>query len=98
MRTLSRHSPTGNPPALARGRARGRGNWQENDAERVVRAALSIPRALADLNRKNEGTAKPALATRIAFISAPAARKNPDPLRATEESGACGVRSALVAE
>jgi len=48
----------------------------------VVRAALSIPRALADLNRKNEGTAKPALAARIAFISAPAARKNPDPLRA----------------
>ena len=28
---------------------------QENDAERAVRAALSIQRALAELNRKNEG-------------------------------------------
>jgi class 3 adenylate cyclase len=28
---------------------------QENDAERAVRAALSIQRALADLNRKNVG-------------------------------------------
>ena len=31
---------------------------QENDAERAVRAALSIQRALAELNRKNEGTWK----------------------------------------
>jgi Adenylate and Guanylate cyclase catalytic domain len=37
---------------------------QENDAERAVRAALSIQRALAELNRKNEGTGKPALAAR----------------------------------
>jgi hypothetical protein len=35
-----------------------------NDAERAVRAALSIQRALAELNRKNEGTGKPALAAR----------------------------------
>jgi class 3 adenylate cyclase len=28
---------------------------QENDAERAVRAALSMQRALADLNRNNEG-------------------------------------------
>jgi class 3 adenylate cyclase len=32
---------------------------QENDAERTVRAALSIQRALAELNRKNQGTGKP---------------------------------------
>jgi class 3 adenylate cyclase len=34
---------------------------QENDAERAARAALSIQRALADVNRKNAGTGKPAL-------------------------------------
>jgi class 3 adenylate cyclase len=33
---------------------------QENDAERAVRAALAIQRSLAELNRKNEGTGKPA--------------------------------------
>ena len=31
----------------------------ENDAERAARAALSIQRALAELNRKNAGTGKP---------------------------------------
>ena len=31
-----------------------------------MRAALSIQRALAELNRKNEGTGKPVLAARIA--------------------------------
>src|SRR5262249_9792691 len=44
---------------------------QENDAERAVRAALSIQRALAELNRKNEGTGKPALAARIAVDLGP---------------------------
>jgi class 3 adenylate cyclase len=44
---------------------------QENDAERAVRAALSIQRALAELNRKNEGTGKPVLAARIAIDSGP---------------------------
>jgi class 3 adenylate cyclase len=44
---------------------------QENDAERAARAALAIQRALADLNRKNEGTSKPALAARIAIDSGP---------------------------
>ena len=44
---------------------------QENDAERAVRAALSIQRALAELNRKNEGTGKPALAARIAIDTGP---------------------------
>jgi class 3 adenylate cyclase len=44
---------------------------QENDAERAVRAALSIQRALAELNRKNEGTVKPALAARIAIDAGP---------------------------
>ena len=38
---------------------------QENDAERAARAALSIQRALADLNRKNAGRGKPELAARI---------------------------------
>ena len=31
---------------------------QDNDAERLVRAVLSIQRALAELNRKNEGAHK----------------------------------------
>ena len=37
----------------------------ENDAERAARAALSIQRALADLNRKNAGARKPELVARI---------------------------------
>ena len=44
---------------------------QENDAERAARAALSIQRALAELNRKNAGTGKPALAARIAIEIGP---------------------------
>jgi class 3 adenylate cyclase len=42
---------------------------QENDAERAVRAALSIQRALAD--RNNENTGKPALVARIAIDLGP---------------------------
>jgi class 3 adenylate cyclase/tetratricopeptide (TPR) repeat protein len=38
---------------------------QENDAERAARAALSIQRALAELNRKNASTGKPELTARI---------------------------------
>jgi class 3 adenylate cyclase len=38
---------------------------QENDAERAARAALSIQRALAAVNRKNTETGKPALNARI---------------------------------
>jgi hypothetical protein len=38
---------------------------QENDSERAARAALSIQRALAELNRKNAGAGKPALNARI---------------------------------
>ena len=45
---------------------------QENDAERAVRAALSIQRALGELNRKNEVAGKPALAARIAIDIGPA--------------------------
>jgi class 3 adenylate cyclase len=37
----------------------------ENDAERAARAALSIQRALADLNRKNAGIGKPELVARV---------------------------------
>jgi class 3 adenylate cyclase/predicted ATPase len=44
---------------------------QENDAERAARAALAVQRALAELNRKNTGTGKPALAARIAIDSGP---------------------------
>jgi class 3 adenylate cyclase/predicted ATPase len=44
---------------------------QENDAERAARAALAIQRALAELNRKNIGTGKPALVARIAIDSGP---------------------------
>ena len=38
---------------------------QENDPERAARAALSIQRALADLNRKNAGSNMPELKARI---------------------------------
>jgi Adenylate and Guanylate cyclase catalytic domain/AAA ATPase domain len=44
----------------------------ENDAERAARAALSIQRALAELNRKNEGTGKPMLSARIGLETGPA--------------------------
>ena len=37
----------------------------ENDAERAARAALSIQRALAEVNRKNTDAGKPALSARI---------------------------------
>jgi class 3 adenylate cyclase len=45
---------------------------QENDAERAVRAALAIQRALADLNRKNAGSGKPELVARIGLETGPA--------------------------
>jgi len=44
---------------------------QENDAERAVRAALAIQRSLDELNRKNAGSNKPALAARIAIDLGP---------------------------
>ena len=44
----------------------------ENDAERAARAALAIQHALAELNRKNEGTGKPVLAARIGLETGPA--------------------------
>jgi class 3 adenylate cyclase/predicted ATPase len=44
----------------------------ENDAERAVRAALAIQRALAELNRKNAGTGKPVLSARIGVETGPA--------------------------
>jgi class 3 adenylate cyclase len=37
-----------------------------------VRAALAIQRSLTELNRKNEGVGKPALAARIAIDTGPA--------------------------
>src|SRR6516162_6960116 len=44
----------------------------ENDAERAARAALSIQRALADLNRKDAGAGKPELVARIGLETGPA--------------------------
>src|SRR5215469_11648203 len=44
----------------------------ENDAERAARAALSIQRALADLNRRNAGAGKPELVARIGLETGPA--------------------------
>ena len=42
---------------------------EENDAERAVRAALAIQRALADLNARNFGTEVPELVARIGLES-----------------------------
>jgi class 3 adenylate cyclase/predicted ATPase len=44
---------------------------QENDAERAARAALSIQRALAAVNRKGTETGKPALNARIGIETGP---------------------------
>ena len=44
---------------------------QENDAERAARAALSIQRALAEVNHKNTGSGKPALSARIGIETGP---------------------------
>ena len=44
----------------------------ENDGERAARAALSIQRALADLNRKNAGAGKPERVARIGLETGPA--------------------------
>jgi hypothetical protein len=44
----------------------------ENDAERAARAALSIHRALNELNRKNTGTGRPELAAGIGLETGPA--------------------------
>jgi class 3 adenylate cyclase len=44
---------------------------QENDAERAARAALAIQRALAEVNRKNADTGKPALSACIGIEIGP---------------------------
>ena len=44
---------------------------QENDTERAARAALCIQRALAEINRKNAGSRKPALNARIGIETGP---------------------------
>jgi class 3 adenylate cyclase len=43
----------------------------ENDAERAARAALSVQRALAEVNRKNAGSGKPTLNARIGIETGP---------------------------
>ena len=44
---------------------------QENDAERAVRAALAIQRALSDLNARNAAKGAPELSARIGIESGP---------------------------
>ena len=44
---------------------------QENDAERAVRAALAIQRALSELNARNAGKGAPELSARIGIESGP---------------------------
>jgi class 3 adenylate cyclase len=44
---------------------------QENDAERAARAALSIHRSLAEINRKNATASKPALNARVGIETGP---------------------------
>src|SRR3984957_7781530 len=44
---------------------------QENDAERAVRAALAIQRALGEMNARNAGRGAPQLAARIGLESGP---------------------------
>src|SRR5437868_4065807 len=44
---------------------------QENDAERAARAALSLQRALAEVNRKNADAGKPALNARVGIETGP---------------------------
>jgi class 3 adenylate cyclase len=44
---------------------------QENDAERAVRAALAVQRALAEINATNRGKSAPQLVTRIGLDSGP---------------------------
>jgi class 3 adenylate cyclase len=44
---------------------------QENDAERAVRAALAIQRALTEINAKNRGKGAPELSARIGIESGP---------------------------
>jgi len=44
---------------------------QENDAERAVRAALEIQRALRDINTRNAGKGAPQLSARIGLDSGP---------------------------
>ena len=44
---------------------------QENDGERAARAALSIQRTLAEVNRKNASTGKPMLNARIGIENGP---------------------------
>ena len=44
---------------------------QENDAERAVRAALAIHRALGELNARNAGSGEPELVARIGIDAGP---------------------------
>jgi class 3 adenylate cyclase len=54
---------------------------QENDAERAARAALSMQRSLAELNRRNADSGKPTLSARIGIETGPVVvpRREPGP-------------------
>jgi class 3 adenylate cyclase len=65
---------------------------QENDAERAVRAALSIQRSLIELNRRNADLGKPALVARIANPSPPPPRRRPISVSSTSTSMTAGRR------
>src|ERR1700757_880930 len=69
---------------------------QENDAERAARAALSIQRALAEVNRKNVGTGRPGLHARIGIETGPGvADAAGGGVRAVAEPGAVWVPAGV---
>ena len=64
----------------------------ENDVERAVRAALSIQRALGELNRENAGTGKPELTARIGLETGQAVVDAPARSTATSPTSRHGCR------
>ena len=60
---------------------------RENDAERAARAALSIQRALADLNGKNAGAGKPELVARVGLETVWGANRSHVRAMRTDSSG-----------
>ena len=59
---------------------------QENDAERAVRAALAIQRALADLNASNAADGAPELSARIGLKTGPSSSTPPARCSATRRT------------
>jgi hypothetical protein len=65
---------------------------QENDAERAVRAALAIQRALAEINANNSGKGAPELSARIGLESGPAWWRRPARCLATRRMSRRGCK------